>query len=84
MSGLLDTTFCDKVCQLLAAGLWFSPDTLVSSINKNECHVIAEILLKVALNIITQKTLTPISQLVFSETNKNTDVQVDTYEGRTL
>jgi hypothetical protein len=53
MAGLLDTTFCDKVCQLLVAGLWFSPDTLVSSTNKNERHVITEILLKVALNILT-------------------------------
>jgi hypothetical protein len=71
MAGLLDTTFCDKVCQLLTAGLWFSPDTLVSSSNKNERHVITEILLKVALNIITpQKNLTPISQLAFSETKK--------------
>jgi len=23
--GVLDTTLCDKVCQLLAAGRWFSP-----------------------------------------------------------
>ena len=27
-------TVCDKVCQWLAAGLWFSPGTLVSSTNK--------------------------------------------------
>jgi hypothetical protein len=26
-----DTTLCDKVCQLLATGWWFSPGTLVSS-----------------------------------------------------
>jgi hypothetical protein len=28
------TTLCDKVCQWLAAGLWFFQGTLVSSINK--------------------------------------------------
>jgi uncharacterized membrane protein YciS (DUF1049 family) len=40
------------VCQWLAAGQWFSMGTLVSSINKTDCHDIAEILLKFALNII--------------------------------
>ena len=39
-------------CQWLAAGLWFSPGTLVSSTNKTDWHDIAEILLKVALNNI--------------------------------
>ena len=29
--GALDTTLCDKVCQWLAAGQWFSPSTPVSS-----------------------------------------------------
>jgi hypothetical protein len=38
---------CDKVCQGLATGQWFS---LVSSTNKIDCHDIAEILLKVVLN----------------------------------
>ena len=37
----------DKVYQLLAQGLWFSP---ASSITKTGRHDIAEILLKVALN----------------------------------
>jgi hypothetical protein len=36
-----------------ATGLWFSPGTPVSSINKTDCHDITEILLKVALNIMT-------------------------------
>ena len=36
---------CDKVCQCLAAGLCFSPGTLVSSNNKTDRHNIAEILL---------------------------------------
>jgi hypothetical protein len=47
-----DTTICDRVCLWLAAGWWFSPDTLVSSTNKTCRHDIAEILLKVALNTI--------------------------------
>jgi hypothetical protein len=28
LCGLLPPTLCDKVCQLLATGRWFSPDTL--------------------------------------------------------
>jgi hypothetical protein len=45
---LLDTALCDKVCQRLAAGQWFSSSTPVSSTNKNYRHNITEILLKVA------------------------------------
>ena len=52
--GVIDTTLCDKVCQLLVIGQWFSQGTLVSSTNKTDCHDITEILLKVALNTITQ------------------------------
>jgi hypothetical protein len=33
-------------------GWWFSPGPPVSSTNKTDCHDIAEILLKVVLNII--------------------------------
>jgi hypothetical protein len=51
--GVLDTTLCDKVCQWLAAGLWFSPCTPVSSTNKSDLRDIAEMLLKVALNTIS-------------------------------
>jgi hypothetical protein len=40
----------DKVYQLLAQGLWFSPGTPASSTTKTGHHDIAEILLKVALN----------------------------------
>ena len=47
---VLDTALSDKVCQWLAAGLWFSPCTLVSSTNKTDRHDINEILLKVSLN----------------------------------
>jgi hypothetical protein len=50
--GVLDTTLCDKVCQWLATGRWFSPRTPVSSTNKTDRHDIAKILLKVALNTI--------------------------------
>ena len=48
-------TLCDKVCQWLATGQWFSPGTPVSS-NKTDCHDITEILLKVVLNTIKQTT----------------------------
>ena len=51
---MLDTTSCDKVCQWLAAGQWFSPDNLVSSTNKTDSHDTTEILLKVVLNTLTQ------------------------------
>ena len=33
--GVLDTTLCDKVCQWLATGRWFSLGTPVSSTKKN-------------------------------------------------
>jgi hypothetical protein len=48
--GVLDTTFCDKVCKWLTVGQWFSPGTSVSSTNKTDRHNITEIILKVALN----------------------------------
>ena len=48
-----DTTLCDKVCQWLATGRWFSPDTPVSSTNKTDSYDTTEILLKMALNTIT-------------------------------
>ena len=51
---VLDTTLCDKVCQWPATGRWYiSPVIPVSSSNKADRHDIAEILLKVAINIIT-------------------------------
>ena len=50
--GVLNTTLCDKVCQWLATGRWFSQGTPVSSTNKTDRHDITEILLKVALNTI--------------------------------
>ena len=51
--GVLDTTLCNKVCQWLAVGQWFSLGTPISS-NKTDHHDIAEILLKMALNTINQ------------------------------
>jgi hypothetical protein len=37
------------------ADRWFSLDTLVSATNKTDSHDLTEILLKVALNTITQQ-----------------------------
>ena len=34
--GVLDTTLCDNVCQLLVSGWWFCPGTPLSSTNKAE------------------------------------------------
>ena len=51
--GVLDTTLCDKVCQWLTTGWWFSRGTPVSTTNKTDHHDLTEILLKVALNTIT-------------------------------
>ena len=48
-----DRALCDKICQGLATGWWFSPGTPVSSTNKTDHHDITEILLKVALNTVT-------------------------------
>jgi hypothetical protein len=48
MRGVLDTALCDKVCQWVASGRWFS---LVSSTNKTDPHHITEIV----LNTITIK-----------------------------
>ena len=49
------TTLCDKVCQWLATGRWFSPGPLVSSTNKTDRHYITEILLKVALHTLKER-----------------------------
>ena len=52
--GVLDTRLCDKVCQWLATGRCFSPGIPVSSTNKTDSHDITAILLKAALNTMTQ------------------------------
>ena len=41
------TTICDKVCQWLATGQWFSPGPPISSTSKTDRHDITELLLKV-------------------------------------
>jgi hypothetical protein len=58
---------CDNVCQWIATGRWFSQSTLVSSTNKTDCHIITEILLKVALSTIKTNQTKLIS---FSTTKK--------------
>jgi len=50
--GVLDTALCDKVCQWLATGRWFSLGIPGSSTNTTDRHDITEILLKLALNTI--------------------------------
>jgi len=47
-------TLCDKVCQWLATGRWFSSGPPVSSTNKVDRHDITGILLNVALNTTKQ------------------------------
>jgi hypothetical protein len=55
LRGVVDTTLCDKVCQWLAAGLWFSLCTLVSFSNKTDRHDKTKIFIKVALTTISMK-----------------------------
>ena len=51
------TILCDEVCQWLATGRWFSPGSLVSSINKTGRCDITEILLTSSkVNFNTEKT----------------------------
>ena len=52
--GVLDTTLCDKVCQRLTTGRWYSPGSPVSFTNKTDHYDITEILLKVVLSTINQ------------------------------
>jgi len=54
----------DKVYQLLAHGRWFSPGTPASSTTKTGRYDIAEVLLKVALNIKNQ-SINQIYSLLF-------------------
>ena len=74
MLWVLDTTLCDKVCQWLATGRWFSPDPQVSSTNKADSHDIAEILLKVALNTINLTKHYGISHV--TNTSTLTNIQI--------
>ena len=61
------TTLCDKVCQWLATGRWFSPGPPVSATNKTDSHDITEILLKVALNTIKQTNKGKFSKIQVTE-----------------
>ena len=58
--GVLDIILCDKVCQRLATGHWFSPGTPIFSTNKNDSHDITEIVLKSVLNTTI---LTPVEHI---------------------
>jgi hypothetical protein len=51
------TTLCDKVCQWLATGRWFSPGSPISSTYKTDRHDITVIMLQVALNSTKQNNL---------------------------
>jgi hypothetical protein len=48
------TRSCDKVCQWLTTGRWFSPGRPVSFTSKTDLHDITEQLLKLALSSIKQ------------------------------
>ena len=61
--GILDTTLCNKVCQRLATGRWFSPGILVSSINKTDCHDITEIQCIVESGVKHQNPNTDLSDI---------------------
>ena len=63
--GVLDITWCDKICQWSATDPWFSLGTLVSSTNKTDRNNIAEILLKVALNTINLASTFPYLSIWF-------------------
>jgi hypothetical protein len=63
---VLNTTLCDKVCQWLGTGPWFSLGTSVSSTNKTDHHDITEILLKVALNTINQPKPTQLRCIILT------------------
>jgi hypothetical protein len=68
--GIFDTTLCDKVCQWLATGQWFSPGTPVYSTNKTDRYDIAKILLNVALNTITLTLFQIQSNPIWLKSNK--------------
>jgi hypothetical protein len=59
---VLDTSFCDQVCQWLATGRWFFP---VSSTNKTDRNDISEILLLVALNTKTLTHNPPLTSVIY-------------------
>ena len=56
---------CNKVCQWLVTGRYFSPDTPVPSTNKTDDHDKTENLLKVVLSTLTLGTLNRVGYLVW-------------------
>jgi len=58
-------TLCNKVCQWLATGRWFSPGIPVFSTNKSDRLDVTEILLIVASNTIDQPTNQPTNQSTY-------------------
>jgi len=66
----------DKVYQFLAYGRWFSPGTPGSSTTKTGRHDIAEILLKVALNIINQSINLDTPSILRLENEKNPHINI--------
>ena len=68
--GALDITLCNKVCQWLAAGRWFSPGTLGFTTIKTDRHDMREILFRVTLS--TKTPLLNQSSPVLHETIKIT------------
>ena len=67
--GVLETTLCDKVCQWLVTGLWFSPGTPFPLPIKTDCHDISEILLKVVLKTITHTLSSVLMTILFIKAN---------------
>jgi hypothetical protein len=58
------------------ADQWFSPDILVSSTNKTDCHNKIEKLLKVALNTITlTPTFSILVELSIKYSNKKMEIR---------
>ena len=72
------TALCDKVCQRLATGRWFSPGPPVSSTNKTDRHDITEILWKVALNTIKHTSKQATDHYLLGDTDV-TDKPVDLF-----
>jgi hypothetical protein len=65
------TTLCDKVCQWLATGRWFSPGSPDFSTNKSDRHDIMKYCWKQRLNmfptsIITRVIFSPTTSIVLS------------------
>jgi hypothetical protein len=66
----MGTTLCDKVCQWLAVGHWFSPGyTSVSSTNKTNRHKLTGILLKVVLSNITKLSIVILNNIKVAKVN---------------